>query len=400
MAAFLEGGKAIDGALMAAGKFVGPSVAIAPQVFFGPDADCIVWIDKQAKLVGEIKVGFVIGRGGKENDFAGVAGQIIADSGPETQVGSKTRTYGALGFLTLVAAYLAASFLDTRAGRRRGWTRRVAAARQPSRRSRYPLNLAKRALRSRRLVLLELRNKLLLWPHAAALRRFENREVARLSAVLAPPEARVAVVITTYRRPELLLAAVRSVLAQSVADLAVVVVDDGGGMLPPFPPDPRLAVCTLSANTGVPGVARNVGIRLTKSEYVAFLDDDNEWETRHLEVALQVLERGDAGKPAGLVYTALRRCLPDGRTHDVLSVEFDRGKLGFDNFVDTNAMVIRRFRGLRWSRIPRSRGVTPAEDWELAYRLSRTVRAEHVNSATVRYRMNPGSHFNDWVVAQ
>src|ERR1700691_386736 len=82
MAAFLEGGKAIDGALMAAGKFVGPSVAIAPQVFFGPDVDCIVWIDKQSKLVGEIKVGFVVGRGGKENDFASVAGQIIADSGP------------------------------------------------------------------------------------------------------------------------------------------------------------------------------------------------------------------------------------------------------------------------------------------------------------------------------
>lgn len=276
----------------------------------------------------------------------------------------------------------------------------VAGDQKPSRPLRFPVDLAKRALRSRRLVVLELRNKLLLWPSAVALRCYENREVARLSTALSLPEAQVAVVVTTYQRPELLLDAVRSALAQSVEDLVVVVMDDGGGMLPEFPPDPRLAVCSLSVNTGVPGVARNAGIRLTHSRYVAFLDDDNEWEPHHLEAALQVLEKDAAGKEVGFVYTALRRCLPDGRTHDVLSVEFDRGKLGFDNFVDTNAMVIRRFPALHWSRIPRLRGVRPAEDWELAYRLSRTARAEHVSSPTVRYRMNPGSHFNDWVVAQ
>jgi hypothetical protein len=84
----------------------------------------------------------------------------------------------------------------------------------------------------------------------------------------------------------------------------------------------------------------------------------------------------------------------------VLSVDFDRHKLGFDNFVDTNAMVIRRFPNLRWSRIRRSRGVRPAEDWELVYRLSRKMRVEHVSAPTVRYRMNPGSHFNDWIAAK
>ena len=213
--------------------------------------------------------------------------------------------------------------------------------------------------------MLELRNKLLLWPSAVALRCYENREVARLSTALSLPEAQVAVVVTTYQRPELLLDAVWSALAQSVEDLVVVVMDDGGEMLPEFPPDPRLAVCSLSVNTGVPGVARNAGIRLTHSRYVAFLDDDNEWELHHLEAALQVLEKDAAGKEVGFVYTALRRCLPDGRTHDVLSVEFDRGKLGFDNFVDTNAMVIRRFPALHWSRIPRLRGVRPLKTGNL-----------------------------------
>ena len=41
MFAFLEGGEAIDRALVAAGKFVRAAVAVAAQIFLGPDADDI-----------------------------------------------------------------------------------------------------------------------------------------------------------------------------------------------------------------------------------------------------------------------------------------------------------------------------------------------------------------------
>src|SRR5262249_25573705 len=132
--------------------------------------------------------------------------------------------------------------------------------------------------------------------------------------------ALVATIVPTYRRPEQLRSAVRSALAQTITDHVVVVVDDGAG-LPDLPADPRLWACSLSANTAVAGVVRNVGIRLTSSTYVAFLDDDNEWEPNHLEVALSALERrgSDPSRGPDLVYTALRRSLPDGRPLDVLS---------------------------------------------------------------------------------
>ncbi|MCZ9339840.1 glycosyltransferase family 2 protein, partial [Streptomyces sp. TRM76130] len=108
-------------------------------------------------------------------------------------------------------------------------------------------------------------------------RRIEDAETRRLAADLpAPPTALVATVIATHRRPEALRAAVRSALAQTVRDQVVIVVDDGAG-LPGLPDDPRLSAVSLSRNTGVAGVVRNVGIRLTRSRYVAFLDDDNLW---------------------------------------------------------------------------------------------------------------------------
>jgi hypothetical protein len=257
-------------------------------------------------------------------------------------------------------------------------------------------SLAKRALGHRQAVLMELRNKLMLGHTALASRRAEDAEVARLAGQLPRlPPAQVATVIATYRRPELLARAVRSALGQTVRDQVVLVVDDAGG-LPELPGDPRLRACSLSANTGVAGVVRNVGIRLTRSTYVAFLDDDNEWEPQHLEVALAAFENGPADERPGVVYTAVQRSLPDGQLLDVLSTPFDRRLLARQSYVDTNALVIRRFPGLRFSRISRSREVRPIEDWELVYRLSRKQRVLHVPVPTVRYLVNPDSFWTDW----
>lgn len=57
-----------------------------------------------------------------------VTALVLADSGPNTLKGSRSRTYGALGFLALVAAYLIAKFLDNKSARLPKWTRRMARA--------------------------------------------------------------------------------------------------------------------------------------------------------------------------------------------------------------------------------------------------------------------------------
>ncbi|MER6072929.1 glycosyltransferase family 2 protein [Streptomyces sp. NPDC001817] len=243
------------------------------------------------------------------------------------------------------------------------------------------------------LVLFELRNKVVLLPSALRLRRFETAEVRRLAAAAAPlPAALVATVIATHRRPDELRAAVRSALAQTVRDQVVIVVDDGAG-LPELPDDPRLLAVSLARNTGVAGVVRNVGIRLTRSRYVAFLDDDNLWDPDHLERALEVLE--SPGGPDG-VYTALRRVLPDGTERDILSVPFDRRRAARESFLDTNAFVARRSRTLYFSRLRRTPDVLPREDWELVHRYSRGHRVRHVPYATVRYLVNPESFYTTW----
>lgn len=237
-------------------------------------------------------------------------------------------------------------------------------------------------------VLFELRNMALTWPRALRHRRFETAEVRR-ATVDAPP-AEVTVVIPTYRRPDTLRRAVRSALEQVGTEVAVMVVDDGGG-LPALPADPRLVAVSLSRNSGCLGLVRNVGIRLAHSPYVAFLDDDNEWAPHHLRSALAALQAG-----ADLVYTAVARMRPDGTPYDVLSRPFDRKALRETAFVDANSIVVRTGRGVRFSRLPRGRATLPKEDWEFVWRLSRRRRVVHVPEVTVRYTVNPDSYYTQW----
>jgi glycosyltransferase involved in cell wall biosynthesis len=224
-------------------------------------------------------------------------------------------------------------------------------------------------------------------PVAAIYRHHEDQEVERARGLLgAVPSARVVTVIATYRRPEGLQAAVRSALAQTVTDHLVVVVDDGGG-LPQLPDDERLVAIALRRNYGCLGMVRNVGLRVTDSEFVAFLDDDNTWTTNHLEVSLVAHRDG-----VDVTYTALHRVLPDGSTYDVYSIPFDRSTLWRRNPVDSNALVFRRRSDVIFSRIPKLK-----EDYALVQRLSRKGRhVVHVPVPTVRYLVNPRSYYTDW----
>jgi glycosyltransferase involved in cell wall biosynthesis len=239
---------------------------------------------------------------------------------------------------------------------------------------------------------MELRNKVVMAPKLPALIAFENREVRRHAAALGRrPSARIAVVVPTYRRPQQLLVALDSILKQEVQDFVVMVVDDGAG-LPELPKDPRITGVSLSRNSAVLGLVRNVGIRLTESRYIAFLDDDNTWTPQHLTLTIGALEAG-----ADFVYSDLRRLTEAGVEMDVVSGEFDRRTFSdSSSWVDSNAIVVRRTPRTLFSRLPRVKATLPKEDWEFTWRQTRGARVTHVATPTVEYLVNPESYYTRW----
>lgn len=104
-------------------------------------------------------------------------------------------------------------------------------------------------------------------------------------------EPLVSVVIPTYQRPQLVKRAVESALKQTLNQIEVIVVIDGvheetSKILATFE-DTRLKVIELPTNQGS-RAARNAGINAAVAEWIAFLDDDDEWMTNKLELQLKV----------------------------------------------------------------------------------------------------------------
>jgi glycosyltransferase involved in cell wall biosynthesis len=241
--------------------------------------------------------------------------------------------------------------------------------------------------------LLEVRNKARHPARTLRLHSIEYREAQRLlEHIGGHVTATIVTIIPTYRRLDLVEAAVSSALAQEVGDGShrVIVVDDGGGQLPRFDDD-RVVAVSLSRNTGTAGVVRNVGMRISRSPFIALLDDDNRWLPGHLTSSL-----GELSERADLTYTGIRRRGPDGAVIDELSVPFDRRALRERAYVDTSAIVFRRRRGIRFSRVPRNRQTVPKEDWEFIHRVSRRRRIKHVPTITVEYLIHDDSYFSTW----
>jgi len=103
-------------------------------------------------------------------------------------------------------------------------------------------------------------------------------------------EPLVSVIIPTRDRPNLVGRAVGSVLNQTLDAIEVIVIIDGLDeatlkVLLQID-DSRLRVKMLPSSLRVGG-ARNMGVNEARSQWIAFLDDDDEWFPKKLEVQLQ-----------------------------------------------------------------------------------------------------------------
>ena len=111
----------------------------------------------------------------------------------------------------------------------------------------------------------------------------------------------VSVIMPTYKRSDMLGRAIKSVLNQSHKNLELLVVSDNE-------PDDEFTNAALETIKGFHdsrvrliiqkhhtngAVARNVGIKESKGEFISFLDDDDWWESRKIELQLDLLKSLD-----------------------------------------------------------------------------------------------------------
>jgi glycosyltransferase involved in cell wall biosynthesis len=123
----------------------------------------------------------------------------------------------------------------------------------------------------------------------------------------------VSVVIPAYNYAHFLPEAIASVLAQTGAELELILVDDGSTDNTPEVcaryTDPRVRT-VRQANAGL-SAARNTGIREARLPYVAFLDADDRWEAGFLTAVFREFHR--LGPEFVAIGTACSRMNSDGQ---------------------------------------------------------------------------------------
>lgn len=124
----------------------------------------------------------------------------------------------------------------------------------------------------------------------------------------------VSVVMPAWNAAATIARSIESVLAQSHRQVELLVVDDAStdataGLVAGYAAaDVRVRLLRQAANGGV-ATARNAGIAAARGEFVAFLDSDDRWHPRKLELQLEQMRQAGAS----VSYCCYERVGEDGR---------------------------------------------------------------------------------------
>lgn len=228
---------------------------------------------------------------------------------------------------------------------------------------------------------------------------------------------KVSVIISTYDRPKLLDRALESVYLQDFDDFEVIVVDDCS-------PDPeavakvlerwdlmldsrgiQLWPYRLETNSGYQCFPKNRGIEKAAGDYIAYLDDDNTWNTNHLSSLVAAIE---SDLSTDMVYSRVNYIVSDDEARNKLKDQFgfvpegEQGgtewnprKIVHANYIDTSTVL--HSKGAFW-RLVRESGYGWDEslrrfgDWNMFYRWAVFgLTAKLVDKVTVNYYWHSGS---------
>ena len=133
-------------------------------------------------------------------------------------------------------------------------------------------------------------------------------------------DEKISVIITTHNRAQKVSRAIQSALAQTRQPDEIIIVDDGSTDATPKVLDTFRDRTTVivQQNMGF-AEARNTGFSKSSGDYIAFLDDDDEWYPWKLEIQLQLMK---ALPEVQMICTEVEAVGEEGRFPQFLSNEY------------------------------------------------------------------------------
>ena len=106
-----------------------------------------------------------------------------------------------------------------------------------------------------------------------------------------PVTIKISVIIPTFNRKDLVKRAIQSVLNQTIPPIEIIVIDDGSkdGTDQLIKGEFPQVKYFRKANSGISS-ARNLGIKKSVGNWIAFLDSDDEWLPKKLELQMKSIQ--------------------------------------------------------------------------------------------------------------
>ncbi len=200
----------------------------------------------------------------------------------------------------------------------------------------------------------------------------------------------VSVIIPAYQNSTTIVDAINSVLSQTFSDVEIIIVDDGStdGLDRVLDQFQKKIVLFRQKNKGS-AAARNLGIRHSSSEIIAFLDADDIWLPEKLALQLPLFKQGST---LGVVFGNVN-FLSNGRVQP--TTYFDlfppfRGRIFYDlyayNFVPTSSVIVRR-KVFEQSGIF-DESLRNVQDYDLWLRIAQSWEFDYVRRPVAIYRIS------------
>lgn len=199
----------------------------------------------------------------------------------------------------------------------------------------------------------------------------------------------VSIIIPTYNRAGLLHSAIASVLNQTFHDFEIVVVDDGSEdntreIVMGFH-DKRIKYIRHMINKGEAST-RNTGIMNSNAQYIAFLDDDDEWLQEKLRLQVNLFKNSPPG--VGGVYSGF--VVIDMNDKSILGQKIPRkrGNIYHDIFVENcigtpSTVIVRKECFERVGLFDES--IAYGLDYDMWIRISKEFHFEYIEEPLVKY---------------
>jgi glycosyltransferase involved in cell wall biosynthesis len=209
----------------------------------------------------------------------------------------------------------------------------------------------------------------------------------------------ISVIVPTYNRDFLLQRAVKSVIHQSYNNLEIIIVDDASIdntekiIRKLRNEDNRVRYIKIKTNQGA-ATARNIGIKKSNGDFIAFQDSDDIWIHDKLEKQMNFFEKNPSIK---MVYTRVVsfgkktiKLVPSNRKKNTAGKLFS--ELLKSNFIDLPSVMIRKEILIKYPFDPKLQRL---QEWDMWLRISPSINIGYINEVLLISNFSENSISNN-----